>query len=75
MKVGDTVEVSSGSEPFDPLEKVWIDGQYIGERPVRRARFFNDDFAVPLENLSLDLALVTLSESPAVSLPFRDASA
>ena len=51
-----------GKQRFEPLEERRVDGQRVGERAVHRAGLLDDDLAVALEDVRLDLADVLVDQ-------------
>ena len=62
QRVGDRVEVAAGEQALDPAQELRIDRQRVGERAVLRAGLLDDDLAVALEDVRLDLADVLVDQ-------------
>ncbi len=60
--VGDGVEVAAGKQVLDPPQELRVDRQRVGERAVERTGLLDDDLAVALEDVRLDLADVFLDQ-------------
>ena len=56
QRVGDRIEVPAGEETLDPAQEIRIDGERVGERAVLRTGLLDDDLAVALDDVGLDLA-------------------
>ena len=50
------LKVATKKERFDALEKRWISGHYVYEKPMFRAGLTHDDLAVIFHNLGFDFS-------------------
>ena len=60
--VGDGVEIAAGKQRLEALEERGVDGERVGERAVLGTGLLDDDLAVALDDLRLDLADVLVDE-------------
>ena len=54
QRVGDGGKIASGKKRFHALQKRRVDRHRVGERAVDRAGLFDDDLAVPLDDMRGD---------------------
>ena len=75
QRVGDGGEIASGKQRFHASQKRRIDRHRVGKCAVDGAGFFNDDLAVPLENMCGDFSSVAADQRFERLLAGKDARA
>src|SRR5204863_8866594 len=62
VQPGDRGEIAAGEERFESTQERRVDRQRVGEEAVRRTFLLDDDLAVALENVRVDLAVVLVDQ-------------